>query len=107
MRSMLRSHTLRKHAMAPKCSKAAPKAKTSSSSCTIDIAAAAAAAAKTSSSKRSISTDWGGSTITAEQLKGYRLSGLLPSNVKARTPGDEVVPSPAKGEVVIFSEPLF
>ena len=43
----------------------------------------------------------------AEQLKGYRLSGLLPSNVKARAPGAEVVPSPAKGEVVIFSEHLF
>ena len=31
----------------------------------------------------------------------------LPSNVKARAPGDEVVPAPAKDEVVIFSEHLF
>ena len=93
------------HAMAPKRYKAASKAKASTSSRTIDIAAAAAA--KTSTSKRSISADWGGSTITAEQLKAHRLAGLLPSNVKARAPGDEVVPSPAKDEVVIFSEHLF
>ena len=69
------------------------------------IAAAAAAAAK-SSSKRSISADWGGSTVTAEQLKTYRLTGLIPSGVQARAPGDEIVPSPTKGEVVVFTEHL-
>ena len=81
--------------MAPKRTKAASKAKAPSSSRTVDIAAAAAAAAKSSSSKRSISADWGGSTVTAEQLKAHRLAVLLPSSVKARAPGDELVPSPA------------
>ena len=88
--------------MAPK---RASKAKAPSSSRIVDIAAEAAAAAP--ASKRSISADWGGSTVTAEQLKAHRLSGLIPSNVHARAPGDEIVPSPAKGEVVVFTEHLF
>ena len=93
--------------MAPKyASKGTSKAKALSTSRTVDIAAAAAAAAK-SSSKRSISADWGGSTVTAEQLKTHQSTGLIPSNVKARAPGNEIVPAPAKDEVVIFTEHLF
>ena len=91
--------------MAPKRAKTASQGKASSSSRTIDIAAAAAGAAK-SSSKRSISADWGGSTVTAEQLKTHWLTGLIPSNAKARAPGDEVVPAPAKDEVVVFTKHL-
>ena len=93
--------------MAPKrATKGTSKAKAPSASRIVDIAAEAAAAVAAPASKRSISADWGGSTITAEQLKSHRLAGLLPSSVKARAPGDESVPSPAKGEVVIFTEHL-
>ena len=93
--------------MAPKRAyKGTSKAKAPSASRIVDIAAEAAAAAAPAS-KRSISADWGVSTITAEQLKSHRLAGLLPSGVKARAPGNESVPSPAKGEVVVFAEHLF
>ena len=90
--------------MAPK---RASKAKASSSSKVIDIAAEAAAAAASAPTKRSISADWAGSTVTAEQLKGHRLAGLLPSSVQAGAPGDEMIPSPAKDEFVVFTEHLF
>ena len=93
--------------MAPKRTRGASKAKGSSSSRVIDIAAEAAAAATPAPAKRSISADWAGSTVTAEQLKEHRLAGLLPSSVRARAPGDETIPSPAKDEVVIFTEHLF
>ena len=60
---------------APKrASKGTSKAKAPSTSRIIDIAAEAAAAAALASSKRSISADWDGSTITAEQLKSHRLA---------------------------------
>ena len=91
--------------MTSKRFKIAAKAKATRLSRVVDIATAAAAA--TSSSKRSISADWDGSTMTVEQLKGFQFSGLLPSSVKWRAPGNEIEPSPAKGEVVVFGEHLF
>ena len=72
----------------------------------VDIAAAAAAAAAPAA-RRTISANWGRSILSQETIKEYQLTGLIPSNIKCHPAGEEVEPSPATGEVVIFGEHLF
>ena len=93
--------------MAPKQSKAA-KGKKAALSSVIDIAAAAAAAAPaTPAPKRTISANWGRSMLSQQTLKGYQESGLISPSISWSVAGEEVEPSPAAGEVVVFGEHLF
>ena len=106
------SHARRTHlsfssAMAPKQTKGKAKAGKASRDTMVDIATAAAAASTAPAPRRTISDNWGRSTLSHETLKGHQLSGLIPSSIKWRAAGDEVEPSPAKGEIVIFGEHLF
>ena len=58
-------------------------------------------------SKKTISANWSGSTITTRQLEGFQRAGLISSDIMWRAPGDEIEPSPAPGEVVVFGEHLY
>ena len=73
----------------------------------MDLATAAATVSSAPASRRTISANWGRSTLSQETLEEYEQSGLISSSIKWRAAGEEVEPTPATGEVVVFGEHLF
>ena len=101
-----RTHARSLSTTAPKKSKAT-KGKKAALSSVIDIAVAAAAAPAASASRRTISANWGRSMLSQKTIEGYQESGLISPSISWRAAGEEVEPSPAAGEVVVFGEHLF